>query len=449
MEPTVNPLPPDEPPNHPALPELSEREIEVLRLVATGVGNKEIAQKLSISPNTVKVHLRNIFGKIGAGSRTEAAMYAIQRGLVEMPNAPQGDQPPAVSITPETEDLLVSPANHRRPWLIWTAAAVLTVVLLGAAAFWLTAQSRLAVPLPTASPAPPRWQPLADMPTARSGLAAAVYNDQIYAIGGEGTAGVTGIVERYDLTSNTWEGLPSMPTPVTDVSAVVIGGQIYVPGGRLASGVITNTLEMYDPRDQRWAQLAPMPTALSAYALAAFEGRIYVFGGWDSHQYVSLAYEYSPDLNQWSALPPMPTARGYAGAAAANGLIYIIGGVNNNGANLVVNEAFSPNQAAGSSTWKKYASLPVARAKMGVTSIVNIVYLVGGIGESPRSNALEYFAQLDEWRTLSIGGLSLVAPGVSALGTNLYSLGGQLGSDYTHQVLAYQAVYIISLPLVK
>ena len=62
--------------------DLSGRELEILRLIATGVSNKEIAQKLNISTNTVKVHLRNIFGKIGVASRTEAAMQAVRWGLV-------------------------------------------------------------------------------------------------------------------------------------------------------------------------------------------------------------------------------------------------------------------------------------------------------------------------------------------------------------------------------
>ncbi|MDI7275266.1 MAG: response regulator transcription factor, partial [Anaerolineae bacterium] len=66
---------------------LSERELEILRLVATGVTNRQIALRLAISHNTVKVHLRNIFAKIGVESRTEATLVAIQRGWVQVPNA--------------------------------------------------------------------------------------------------------------------------------------------------------------------------------------------------------------------------------------------------------------------------------------------------------------------------------------------------------------------------
>jgi DNA-binding NarL/FixJ family response regulator len=61
---------------------LTEREIEVLRLVAKGMSNKEIAADLVIAQNTAKNHVRNILEKLRLRSRTEAAMYAVREGLV-------------------------------------------------------------------------------------------------------------------------------------------------------------------------------------------------------------------------------------------------------------------------------------------------------------------------------------------------------------------------------
>lgn len=61
---------------------LTERELTVLRLVAVGGSNQEIAAKLSISINTVKSHIRSILDKLQLENRTQAANYAIQRGLV-------------------------------------------------------------------------------------------------------------------------------------------------------------------------------------------------------------------------------------------------------------------------------------------------------------------------------------------------------------------------------
>jgi DNA-binding NarL/FixJ family response regulator len=61
---------------------LTERELFVLRLVASGASNQEIAQKLSISVNTVKTHLKNILDKLQLENRTQAATYALKHGLV-------------------------------------------------------------------------------------------------------------------------------------------------------------------------------------------------------------------------------------------------------------------------------------------------------------------------------------------------------------------------------
>src|SRR3984893_9249022 len=67
----------------PARPEpLTPREIEVLRLVARGRANKQIARELGVGEETVKTHVRNILGKLQAASRTQAALHAIRTGLV-------------------------------------------------------------------------------------------------------------------------------------------------------------------------------------------------------------------------------------------------------------------------------------------------------------------------------------------------------------------------------
>ena len=67
---------------------LTEREFDVLRLLAKGCSNKEIALKLSVSDLTVRTHVSNILGKLHLASRTQAALYALQRGITSLEDIP-------------------------------------------------------------------------------------------------------------------------------------------------------------------------------------------------------------------------------------------------------------------------------------------------------------------------------------------------------------------------
>jgi two-component system nitrate/nitrite response regulator NarL len=81
-------------------PLLSDREMEVVQLVAQGFQNKEIGKKLLISEPTVKHHLRNIFDKLGVSDRLELALYAIHHRLIDKPDG-------TLALTP------LSPRTHK------------------------------------------------------------------------------------------------------------------------------------------------------------------------------------------------------------------------------------------------------------------------------------------------------------------------------------------------
>jgi two-component system, NarL family, response regulator LiaR len=68
--------------------DLSEREMEVLKLAAKGISNKDIAETLFISVRTVQAHMRSIFNKLGIGSRSEAMIYGLKRGWFTVDDLP-------------------------------------------------------------------------------------------------------------------------------------------------------------------------------------------------------------------------------------------------------------------------------------------------------------------------------------------------------------------------
>ena len=411
---------------------LSEREKEILQLVATGVTNREVAFRLDISINTVKVHLRNIFTKLGAESRTEATMIAVQEGWVRVEGTPGAETEEAI------EDESAAPIVAPRPPLPWPKRVFLIVALLlvvsGIALTWPSAASqegngadspfeqRHVVLLPQSKDL--TWHEHAQMPTRRAHLGLAAVEGRIFAIAGQGPEGVTGAVEIYDPAEDIWTRGSDKPTPATDVSAAAIGTDVYVPGGCDNAGSPAQTVEVYDAVANTWRQVSPLSKPLCAYALATMDEKIYLFGGWDGAQYVADAYVYEPETDLWTEVSPMPAPRGFASAAALEGHIYVVGGYDGE-TELTACAAYEPEE----DSWRACAPLAVGRGGLGLVGLRGNLYAIGGGGWSSYLGFNErYNPDDDAWNAIET---PLVeewrSPGVVEIEDTIYAIGGWSG----------------------
>ena len=420
---------------------LSGRESEILILVAKGASNKEIARDLHISSNTVKVHMRNIFAKIDANSRTEAAMYAVNTGLVEIEGKGVAG------------DLDSRPENNNRLILgvIGVFAALIIIAIITITMNRQIADATQANTNPPILEEDERWQYKAPMSEARKDLALTSYGGFIYAIGGENEQDVTGRVESYDPIQDKWVNLKSKPVPVSGISASMLGGKIYVPGGKTSTNEVTNVLEIYSPNEDEWERGSDLPIGLSSYAMVSYEGYLYLFGGWDGKQVVDSVLQYDPDTDQWHELTPMPTARAFHGVSVIDEKIYVIGGFDGEKA-LSNNEVYSPDLEDGISTpWELDQPLPNSRYAMGVASLVDRIYVVGGeSGDEETLGFMELSSDSENWEVFSqIKNTDWSHLGVVPVGTHLYLIGGELDGNLTNQNLAYQVLYTIAIPIVR
>lgn len=426
---------------------LTDREREVLELVATGITNREVAQQLFISINTVKVHLRNIYAKLAADSRTEATMIAVREGWVTVGDADQQSADNAEASGASTETAAPLPPL---PWpkrIALLGALLLVVSIVGVT--WPRAESqagsaadlpldRSQRPLVTgpARDAESRWQERAQMPTRRAHAALTATGEQLMAIGGQTVEGVTGAVEAYDPEEDIWTPRSEKPLPTAYVGAATIGGHVYVPGGRDAAGSVLRTVEVYDAQADGWSRVAPLPQPRCAYALVSHEEKVYLFGGWDGERYVSTAYVYDPQSDGWSVLPGMDSARGFAGAASLNGELYVVGGYDGR-RELTDCTAYNP----ATRTWRECAPLTVGRGGLGVVAAGGQLYAIGGGGWSSYLGFNErYSPEQDSWQPVET---PLVGewrnPGVTVLGATIYAVGGW-SSDYLSMTQAFEAL---------
>lgn len=377
-------------------PTLSERELEVLKLVAKGVTNQQIALDLVISVNTVKVHLRNIFTKLGVESRTEATMYAVREGWITL----EGVAVPEEGV-PAIAPLRIAPWQR-----VFFAVSALLIALLvffppdrsisNSSGSQFTDQTG---PGPGSSQdvTASRWISRAQMPTARARLAVVAFEGQIYAIAGDTEDGVTGVVEAYDPATDSWARRANKPRPVRNIAAAVLNDRIYVPGGYDAMDQAIANCEVYDPSTDSWSEAAPLPSPLFAYALAVADGKLYLFGGSDGMRYLDSVLIYDPQTDSWSEGTPMAEPRGFGAAAVIAERVYVLGGYDGESESALC-EAYEPaKEGTGESPWSRLAAMRAGRGGLAVVAVENYLYALGGGWAQEFSFNERYDPSKDRW----------------------------------------------------
>lgn len=437
---------------------LSEREMEVARLLATGLSNAEIARQLIISPHTVKVHLRNIFEKLQVNSRTEASMALVQRGWLVIPGVevPSPSPEPVPSPDPEPEPLADLPAQVM-PWQrIYLLAALLICLLVliapnlrghSAASPELLSDAErpiLGKPLPQIYP---RWSLRTPMKVARSRLALARLEDHLYVIGGQSVNGqILADVDTYDLRVNQWEARQPLPIPLANLAATELGGLIYVAGGNnfgpsvASTATISDTFLVYNPNIDQWQSLGALPHPLAGMQLTADQDALYLVGGWDGQAMRDEVWRFIPAKTQsnerstWELLTHLDKPRAFLGAAVVGEDLYVVGGYDGQ-QELDQGAVYSLKSGA----WRPLPPLANPRGGLSLVYDGQALFALGGGWTHPLDTLERYDPNTNLWSNFPspIQGewLHLVA---TSYADRIYLLGGWSG-DYLDIHLEYQS----------
>ncbi len=439
---------------------LSDRELDVLRRLAAGESNKAIADGLSISPYTVKTHLRNIYAKLDVSTRTEATTVALQQGVLRMPEEEDGDwetdarrlensgedglpiaMPPRPEPAEEPTTTAEAPTAVSHRWrLLSVGLLLLFALVVGAFLFiqWRNGELQATETelYPEQSLGESKWLSTRPLPDARAGRAATAVGLEIYLLGGESPDGVSDDVQVFDTRERTWRRGASKPTAVSHVTAAELFGEIYVPGGLLADGQPTAIVEAFSPSQNAWRRVAPLPRPLSGALAMADGGYLYVFGGRDAGgQPTDTAYVYDPAADSWRPVAPLPRPRYDTAGGALTGLLYVVGGRSDGAAALDECAVYSP----AADEWADCPPMLLPRAAAGATVLLNKLYVIGGTQPGATDHGEVFDPNAQTWTVLNNppGVTGWDAPGVAHVETRIYAIGGRVGESFTDGTLVY------------
>lgn len=450
---------------------LSEREMEVARLLSTGASNSEIAHSLIISPHTVKVHLRNIFEKLEVNSRTEASMLLVQRGWLTVPGVEVSSitesetETAVVAALPPDPEPLTSPPFQLAGW---HRAAFVGLLLIAIGALVVPSISSRASAAPSlfsdagqigATAAEvlsiPRWQQLTSLPEPRSRAAAVFLQDKLILIGGETTGGrLLDTVDGYDFALNDWRALPKLPMPLSNSSAALISGTVYVAGGTEAASEggepqISNHLLRWQEGEDSWSTFVDLPNPLTGASLVADGESLYLIGGWDGERMRDEVLRLSPNveaetLPSWQHVTRLEKPRAFVGASIVDNQLYVVGGSDGQ-KNYDLTNRYDLQQGK----WNELRHTPFPRQGFALVYDGSALFMLGGDETNPQPIHQRYDINVDEWTNIPspVQGAWRNLSAVSVDG-RIFMVGGWSG-DYLSSVLEYQSSYRLLLPVIS
>ena len=294
--------------------ELSERELQILLLVAQGLSNRQIAGQLDISDNTVKVHVRNIFVKINVASRTEASLYAVRHGLLIVENQPVA---PAPIVEPPPP--LVVPADTVRPVLVprwgWLVVAGIVVVIGGGGLVWWATQTPVTPVIRQQSSAPTRWARLPALPNPQPDQQFAVYAGQLYAFtGNHGSQWL-----QFDDATRTWITLADLPFVMPNSAKVwADGAGLWVVGSDDGRGV-------WRWDSEKWQVQPMLPAGVTVAGVVRVDGALLVLGQLTTTAENVSAWTLAPQAQSWQSGVDFAHALVNVELVVLEGVVYLFG----------------------------------------------------------------------------------------------------------------------------
>ena len=420
---------------------LSERELEILRLVAQGKSNKEIASELFISVNTVKVHLAKIFQRIGVASRTEATFKAIEHGLIINPGKALGSTEAQTNLDENKPVRITQQKGVQQISIRYLYLILLVIILLLAISVLTLLQRNQPAQVINAQS---NWQRLSDLPSIHHEPAVAVMDSLIYVIGGKTQAGLSAQTDLFNPKLNTWETLVDKPTPVSQAKAAVVGRRIYVPGGRLADGLATDVMEVFDCTTSTWHKKANLPQPLYNYGLTVFENKILLFGGQNEQLVSTVVYIYNPNADEWTEETSLISQAALAmGIISLKGKLFLFGGSDGKqDFDTVITYKPLSNDDTQTS-WENVATIP-KDAKPDTAQLAgDFIFLLG------KNGVWQFIPQDEKWilQPYQNGRLDISDNSVVSSEGYLFRFGGyDSKGDYSAEFFRYQVIYSVVLP---